>query len=150
MHKELIKMYCMKITCLIVHEYLIMLCILSSLSIDDTQSVWPPRKNFQLTLIEKGRHTNHHLLWNDEEEDDFLVNTVVSNRLYWHYDTHLGNNSKEENTIGWIKPYQNRRNKTSRKTFPLVLIQVRQWGAWKLHPYNSVARKLLFTYPFWH
>ena len=139
MHKQLKKMYYMKITCLIAHEYLIMLCILTFLPLVDTWLVWPPRKNFQLTLVEKGRHPNHHPLLNNEEEDGFLENTIVSNRLHWHYNTHLGNNSKEENNIGCIKPYQNRRNKTSRKTFPLVLIQVRQQGVWKLHPYNFIA-----------
>ena len=28
--------------------------------------------------------------------------------------------------------------------FPLVYIWVRQWGAWKLHPYNSDAQKFIY------
>ena len=28
--------------------------------------------------------------------------------------------------------------------FPSFYVQVRQWGAWKLHPYNSDARKSVF------
>ena len=28
--------------------------------------------------------------------------------------------------------------------FPSVYVQVRQWGAWKLHPYNSSAKKSVF------
>ena len=83
-------------------------------------------EEFLITLVEKGRHLNHHLLWNDEEEDGYLVNAAVSKRLQRHYDTHLGNNNKAENNIGCIKPYQNKRNNTSRKMFPLVSIQVRQ------------------------
>ena len=30
--------------------------------------------------------------------------------------------------------------------FPLVYIQVRQWEAWKLHPYNSNAQKFTYYY----
>ena len=32
------------------------------------------------------------------------------------------------------------RKYNKKKTFPLVLVQVRQQGAWKLHPYNSIAK----------
>ena len=28
--------------------------------------------------------------------------------------------------------------------FPSVYVWVRQWGAWKLHPYNSDAQKPIF------
>ena len=71
--------------------------------------------------------------------------------LDWHYDTHLGINNKKEEEIGCIKPYQNwKKKQIKKKTFPLVSVQVSQQGAWKLHPYNSLAQKLLFTYPFWH
>ena len=60
--------------------------------------------NFELALVEMGRHHNTHLLQHDEEEDDGLETVAVSNL---HYDTHLGINNEKE--IGCIKPYQNRK-----------------------------------------
>ena len=68
-HKQ---MYYMMMTCLITHEYLIMIHILISLPLDDTQLVSPPRKNFELALVENGRHQNHYPLQHDEEEDNDL------------------------------------------------------------------------------
>ena len=88
------------------------------------------KEEFLISPGRKGRQPNHHLIQNDEEADGFLVNSAVSKRLQRHYNNHLGNNNKEENNIGCIKPYQNKRNNTSRKMFPLVLIWVRQRGAW--------------------
>ena len=34
--------------------------------------------------------------------------------------------------------------------FPSVNVQVRQQGAWKLHPHNSDTQKLFFTCQIWH
>ena len=34
------------------------------------------------------------------------------------------------------------RKTLDKSVFPLVYVQVRQWGAWKLHPSNSVTQKL--------
>ena len=33
--------------------------------------------------------------------------------------------------------------------FPIVLVQVRQWGAWKLHPYNVGAQNLFLLLSLW-
>ena len=35
--------------------------------------------------------------------------------------------------------------------FPLVYVWVRQWGAWTLHPYNSIAKMhvLIQILPIW-
>ena len=61
--------------------------------------------DFELALVEMGRHHNTYLLQHDEEEDDSLETVAVSN---WHYDTHLGINNEKEEVIGCIKPCQNR------------------------------------------
>ena len=82
-----------RITYLKAHEYLIMLCILTSLPVVYTESVWPPMKNFELALVEKGRHQNHYPLQHDEEEDGNLENAAVSRLTL---DTHLGNNNEKE------------------------------------------------------
>ena len=66
------------------------------------------KEEFLISPGRKGKTPNHHLLWNDKEENGFLVNAAVSKRLQRHCDTHLGNNNKEENNIGCIKPYQNK------------------------------------------
>ena len=46
--------------------------------------------------------------------------------------------------IGGITPYQNRKY-IKKKMLPFVSVQVRQWGAWKLHPSNFTAENCFTT-----
>ena len=76
------------------------------------------------------------------------MNSPVSTR---HCDNHLKiNNQKQDNYISRNKQKQGasiptRLENTIRTMFPLVLIWVRQQGAWKLHPYNFVIANCLIT-----
>ena len=82
----------MKIACLIPHEYLIMLGVLTFTTRQYLIGV--TTKNFELALVEIGRHQNTYPLQHDEEKDDDLEIVIVSN---WHSNTHLGiNNGKEK------------------------------------------------------
>ena len=65
----------MKIACLIPHKYLIMLCVLTYTTRRYLISV--ATKNFELVLVEMGKHHNTYLLQHDEEEDDDLEIVIV-------------------------------------------------------------------------